>query len=161
MSGEGPPLPFEAMVEHRLAAEAAVRDLVHRYALAVDRGRFDDAADLFAEDAVFELGERAWRGPEGVLAMLRWAAESVLGDPPSGATAVPTVRHHLTTQVVEVDGPGSASSQSYFLAVVGDRIDHWGRYLDRCAVVGGRWQFTRRRDVVDGAVPGGWAAASR
>jgi hypothetical protein len=39
-------------------------------------------------------------------------------------------------------------------------LDHWGRYLDEYAVVDGRWLFTLRREILDGLVPGGWAAAA-
>jgi hypothetical protein len=37
-------------------------------------------------------------------------------------------------------------------------LDHWGRYLDEFAPVGGRWLITHRREITDAAFEGGWGA---
>jgi hypothetical protein len=68
------------------------------------------------------------------------------------------VRHHTSTLQIDVDGPTVARSRCYYQVVMSHGLDHWGRYLDDFAVIGGRWVFTRRREILDGTTPGGWAA---
>jgi hypothetical protein len=55
----------------RLLAESEVRNLQHAYGYYVDRKLWDDVADLFAADAIFELGLRGvYRGRPSIRRML-------------------------------------------------------------------------------------------
>lgn len=50
-----------------LLAQSLAQNTVNAYGYYIDRGLYDDAADLFADDALIEQGGAgAWRGREGV-----------------------------------------------------------------------------------------------
>ena len=63
------------------------------------------------------------------------------------------MRHHLTTQGIELDPEGGARAWSYFLVVSEVGPDHAGRYIDRLRRVDGRWQIEHRRVVVEWQSP--------
>ena len=69
------------------------------------------------------------------------------------------LRHFTATLQIDVESETFARARCYYQVVMTDGLDHWGRYLDEFGVVEGHWLFTRRREVLDGAVPGGWAAS--
>jgi hypothetical protein len=52
-----------------LIARENVRDLVARYNANADTGRFDQAVELFAPDAVLEIGDARHEGREGIRAL--------------------------------------------------------------------------------------------
>ena len=68
--------------------------------------------------------------------------------------------HFTSTLQIDVLSPTSAKGRCYYQVLTPEGLDHWGRYLDEYGVVEGRWVFTHRREILDGFVPGGWAAAA-
>lgn len=138
-----------------LVARESIRDLVARYNANGDSGRFDHVVELFAPDAVMEVDGREYHGREEIRTIFTTAADSIRDRP-----GPPLLRHHTSTLQVDVDGPESATARCYYQVLMADGLDHWGRYIDRFGVVDGRWLFTRRREVLDGFVPGGWAAST-
>jgi len=143
------------MESWELVARESVRDLVARYNANGDSGRFDQVVELFAPDAVMEVDGREYRGRDEIRTIFTAAAESIRDRP-----GPPIVRHHTSTLQIDVDGPGSAAARCYYQVLMAHGLDHWGRYIDQFGVVDGRWLFTRRREVLDGVVPGGWAAST-
>ena len=131
-----------------LVARESIRDLVARYNANGDTGRFDQVLELFAPDAVMQLDDREYVGHEDIRSIFTHAAGAVTG--------APRIQHHTATLQIDVTDPEHASGRSYFQVLAGEGLDHWGRYLDRYVVAGGRWRFARRRVVTDGWVPGGW-----
>jgi ketosteroid isomerase-like protein len=132
-----------------LAAREAIRDVIARYAALVDRGRFDALLELFADDAVLEAGDRPpARGRAAIREFLAGTGERL-----ARATLRPVIRHHVSTVVIDVDGPSAATATSYFLAITERGPDHWGRYRDRF-VRDGRWQIGHRTVRIDGRAPG-------
>jgi hypothetical protein len=137
-----------------IEARLAVLDLIARYNANGDTGRFDQVVELFADDAVMVSGGRRYEGQAGVREVFT-SAGSALDD--FGATVM---RHSTATHQIDVLGPAEARSYCYFTVLVGTHgLDHWGRYIDRFGVRDGRWRFTERRILIDGRVPGGWAAS--
>jgi hypothetical protein len=135
-----------------LVARESIRDLVARYNANGDSGRFDVVLECFAPDAVMELDGRAYRGHVEILTIFTDAAEAARRRPE------PVImRHHTSTLQIDLAGPYEASSRCYYQVVTGNGLDHWGRYLDRYAVLNGKWHFVHRREFLDGVVPGGWA----
>src|SRR5438552_12661219 len=129
-----------------LAAREAIRETVARYAHLVDRGRIDELVELFTEDGTLEAGDRPpARGRAAIRAFFLETGRRL-----ASAFARPLIRHHVSNLVIEVTDSDSASTEAYFLAITERGPDHWGRYRDRFARLGGRWLFAYRRATVDG-----------
>jgi ketosteroid isomerase-like protein len=140
-----------------LVAREMIRDLVARYAHGVDRGRFDEVVALFADDAVLELPDgRRLTGHGAIRAFLDGTRDAA-----RAAGANPFIRHHVASHHIDVEGPDGAVGFAYFFVLTERGPDHWGRYADRYARVGGRWLFASRRVRLDGWAPGSTAAERR
>ena len=126
----------------------AIRDVIARYNLFGDSGRFDEMLALFVPDATVIVGGTAYDGKDAIRALFETAA----GPNPAH------VRHFTSTHVVEVDGD-IAKARCYFQVLTEHGLDHWGRYRDTLVRSGDRWLFARRDVRVDGRTPGGWADA--
>jgi hypothetical protein len=126
-----------------------IRETLARYNLAGDRGQIDELAGCFVEDAVLEV-EGAWRAHGREEIRRQTGATAVAA---SASRRGPLMRHHLTTQGIELDREGGARAWSYFLVVSEIGPDHAGRYIDRLRRVDGRWQIEHRRVVVEWQSP--------
>jgi uncharacterized protein (TIGR02246 family) len=143
------------MEQWELAAREAIRETVAAYAHCADSGRFEDFAALFAVDGVLEVrGEEPLHGRDAIRAFLQGVGTDL-----SAATAVPTIRHHVSNLTIDVVSPSEARGGCYFLAITEHGVDHWGRYRDRYVPDGDKWLFAHRLARTDGTTPGGWAAA--
>ncbi len=136
-----------------LIARESIRDLVARYNANADAGRFAEVVALFTEDAVMELpdssgGGELIAGRDAIAAMFRDVRGQVVTSAPAGTT--PHLRHFTATLQIDVDSPDHATSRSYFLVLMPEGLDHWGRYVDEYVRVDGEWRFARRRASVDG-----------
>lgn len=138
-----------------LVAREQIRDTLARYAQCVDGGRFDDLVELFTADGVLEIDGRApQRGHAAIRAFLGSTRESLVA-----ALDRPYVRHHISSVVIDIHGPTTASASSYFLSITQHGSDHWGRYRDRLVATAGRWLLAHRRVRPDGHAPQSWRAA--
>jgi 3-phenylpropionate/cinnamic acid dioxygenase small subunit len=135
-----------------LVCREQVRDVVSRYAIYVDSGRFDEMMPLFAPDATFLLEEREYRGHREIKSIFTKAAVSLVDH----AGPRPMVRHMITTHEIVPLSETTARSRCYFLALAKDRLAHWGRYMDEFELVEGSWKITTRRVIVDGSADDGW-----
>ncbi len=121
----------------RLADELELRNLVARYADAVNRRAADDWAATWAEEGVWHLFGRDVEGRTAVV-------ETWLGAMGFFASVVQLI--HSGT--LEIDG--DRATGRWYLSEVGqtakgDRIFTVGVYHDECERKDGRWLFTRRR----------------
>jgi ketosteroid isomerase-like protein len=134
-------------MEHwELAAREAVRDLVARYAHLVDRGRLDEVAALFTDDAVLEAGDLPpARGRAAIRSLFADTGGRLAA---GGAPAL--IRHHVTSVQVDVLGPDDAEAASYFQALTAGGLDHWGRYRDRVVRRDAIWRLAYRAVRIDG-----------
>ena len=123
----------------RLAAEAAIRDVLARYCHAVDDGDLAALGACFADDAELHAFGRDRTGREAITALLdkvipadrrgkHLTANTVIGD----ITAGP-------------DGTGSAHASSDFAFLGPDGSVTTGRYEDDLVASGGQWQIATRR----------------
>ena len=140
-----------------LIARESVRDLVARYNANADTGRFDEAVELFAPDAVLEIGAARHEGRDGIRALFAGTRETVAAH--SGG-APRYLRHYTATLQIDVTSATTARSRCYYAVLLDHGLDHWGRYVDEFAEIDARWRFTRRRVTVDGRAEGSMFAAS-
>jgi hypothetical protein len=127
-----------------LLAREAIRDTLCRYNLAGDRGRLDELVACFSEDGVLEVkGE--WRATGAAEIRERTGGAA----PDTGGRSRGLLRHHLTTQGIELLGPDAARAWSYFLVLTEAGPDHAGRYADQLRKQAGGWLLTHRRVVVE------------
>jgi hypothetical protein len=139
-----------------LIARESIRDLVARYNSNGDSGRFEDLLALFAPHAVMAVDGEVHDGHEAIRAMFEAAAATVVAH----GSGTRYIRHFTGTHQIDVLSGTEAKGRCYYQVVTPEGLDHWGRYLDEYAVVEGRWLFTRRREILDGLVAGGWAASA-
>lgn len=130
--------------------EEAIRDVVARYNLYGDRGRFDEMLELFAEDATLVTDEATYVGRAAIRQLMVTAA--------GGDDLPQRIRHFTSTVVVDLTASDRASVRAYFQVLTENGLDHWGTYRDVLVREGERWLFARREVRLDGMVPGGWAA---
>ena len=120
----------------RVVDEAAIRDLVRRYAHYVFRGDARGASDLFTEDCVMDTGDR--EPIRGRAALYASYAEIF------GATEFrPFIHNH----VVEIDGDRATGCCDLDVraTVEGERMVGFGSYTDEYVRVGDGWQIAKRR----------------
>jgi 3-phenylpropionate/cinnamic acid dioxygenase small subunit len=150
-----------------LLAREGIRDLVSRYNSYGDTGKFDRLWDLFASDAVMEIGpargERTtYTGLDDVKRIFVGAQDRVAAQPESDAPMY--LRHFTATHQIDLVDADHATGRCYFAVIIGggDRqggLDHWGRYIDEYVRIDGAWRFQRRRVFVDGRVETSWFAS--
>jgi uncharacterized protein (TIGR02246 family) len=141
-----------------LVAREEIRDTIIRYAHSADSGRADDFVELFTEDAVLEIkGRVVYRGRDEIRGMLEGAKAGVVNRAKSQL-----IRHHNTNLLIDFDDPTRARTRLYFLAVMEDGADHWGRYRDvLVAQPDGRWRFQERVVRMDGHAPASWGGLAQ
>jgi hypothetical protein len=140
-----------------LIAREAIRDAVARYNATADTGRFVETIELFAEEAVLEIGDEVLAGRQAIREMFAATRDSIAGR--SGGQPA-YVRHLTATLQIDLVSATAGTARCYFQVLMAHGLDHWGRYIDRFALVDGRWRFTHRRVLIDGRTSGGWAADS-
>jgi hypothetical protein len=126
------PTGLEARID-RLESLDAIRQLAHRYALAVDARNLDDLVELFVEDV------RVGRHADGRRALRAWFDEAL--------RKVETTIHLVANHVIDFDDADHARGVVYCRDEV-ERgatwevgyIQYWDRYERRA----GAWYFVRR-----------------
>lgn len=125
--------------------EAAIANLVHRYAQHVDAGELEDAAALFTHA---QINLRTTDGNEitdasGLLE--HWRRVAILYD-----DGTPRTKHIMTNLIIEVSDDGDwATCSSYYTVLQVDRSGAMavilaGRYLDQFQCSDGEWRFSAR-----------------
>jgi uncharacterized protein (TIGR02246 family) len=144
------PLREGGMDAAEAIAREAIRDVIARYNHAGDRGNLDALLACFTADGVLDLeGIPPLRGRDAI----RRHLEGVVRDLAAN-TSRATLRHHVSSVLIELTGTDSANASSYFATYTEIGLDHWGRYQDRLVRLSGAWLLSHRRVRVDGAVPG-------
>lgn len=121
--------------EDRLAVEWQCARLIALYANLNDEARWDDVADLYAEDGVMyrpTAPDAPVEGREAIRAAFK-------GRPPR------TTRHVCSNVVIEVEGPATAHGTSAMLLFTGDGPPLVGSFHDRFCLTEHGWRFAERR----------------
>jgi hypothetical protein len=126
------PNGLEARVD-RLESLDEIRQLPHRYALAVDTRNIDDLVELFVEDV------RVGRDERGRPALRKWFVDAL--------QRVETTIHLVANHVIDFDDANHAHGVVYCRDEV-DRGSGWNvgyiQYWDRYERRDGTWYFVRR-----------------
>lgn len=131
-------------------AREEIRDVIARYNHAGDRGRLEELAECFAREGVMELpGEEPLRGRAAIVSHLSGVVDEL-----AGHTVRATLRHHVASVLIELEGQDAARARAYFSVYTEIGLDHWGVYRDRLRREDGAWLLAHRRVQVDGAVQG-------
>ena len=133
-----------------------IRDLIHRYCWAVDKGTLSEVMALFHDPSTLIL--TPGKKYEGKLAVQRWYEVYL-------QNRMEVLRHLVHNQVITLDGD-TATSKSYFDAVgdlKGESITVAGYYEDKLLRVNGEWKFTEKVIRLDFLVPinEGWGGKRR
>jgi 3-phenylpropionate/cinnamic acid dioxygenase small subunit len=130
--------------------EAAIANLVFRYAELIDGGDYDGIGALFADAVITaEGGSVEWRGAEAITAMYVNGTRRY-------EDGTPRSKHVTSNLIVEVDDARAhATCRSYYTVL--QQTDEVplqpivsGRYHDKFArAVDGPWRFTHRHMFVD------------
>ena len=141
------------MERTELIAREGIRDLLGRYTWAGDTGRTAEVADCFTVDGVLDLGEDG--GTFEGRAAIETELESVVARVAQSAQSHGPVNHHVSSVLITMADPTTATVRSYFCVYTDAGADHWGRYRDDVVMdrVDGHWRFARRVVRVTGAAP--------
>ena len=138
------------MERTELIAREGIRDLLGRYTWAGDTGNTVEVADCFTIDGVLDLGDHGGRivGRAAIAAEL----EAVVARVASSADAPGPVNHHVSSILITMTDPTTATVRSYFSVFAKSGPDHWGRYRDDVVMdrVDGHWRFATRTVRVTG-----------
>lgn len=132
----------------RIEDEAAIRHLVLQYAALLDARKFDEYANLFAENGVWKNGPTEKHGRAEIRAML----DDIYGTP--APDFVNTESYRIVHNVeIAIDSPDHATGRSRQLTIMrGEggsptpRLS--GIYEDEYIRENGEWKFLRRVDTV-------------
>jgi hypothetical protein len=131
------------MSELTTADRLAIEDTLRRYCHCIDRGRWEEFAELFTDDCRLDLSQvlGLYEGADGI----RQFGETI-------RSVGLFMRHLLTNVVVRGDG-ACARTESYVLAITGPKgsapQQSTGIYEDELVKRDGRWLLRRRRLTLD------------
>jgi hypothetical protein len=118
----------------RLESAEEIRQLPHRYALAIDTRNLDDLVELFVEDV------RVGRDASGRGALRAWFLDAL--------ARIGTSIHLVGNHVFDFEDADHATGVVYCREEI-DRRHDWGngyvQYWDRYERRDGRWYFVRRK----------------
>ena len=127
----------------------AIRKTIANYTMAGDRLRVDDFLATFTPDAIFESEalskEKTFRyvGREAIKAFISgWGRGAKDANPVHQAKFI---RHHLATCQIDLTGPESAKSRTYWVAYTDAGPDHCGYYVDEFRKIGHSWLIAHRK----------------
>jgi len=127
-----------------LEEKDAIRELIARYCFFIDGGQYDEWAETFAEEAIFEVsGMFKFEGRKAI----REFADHI----PKNAKGLPGMKHCTLNQTIDVSGERAKASCYLLLIREGTplHVDIAGRYEDELVKRSGRWFFTRRTAYFD------------
>jgi hypothetical protein len=134
-------------VEDAVAREH-IRDTLARYNIAGDGRDLAAFIDTFTDDAVYESAVFRCEGRAQIESYLRaaWAAKS------NGPVAR-FRRHNITTCQIDLTGPLTANSRTYYFVLTDLGPDHSGYYIDQWRSGRDRWLMSHRQVWMDWCHP--------
>lgn len=157
-----PPAPTLEQRTDRLIAASDIKKLQRAYGYYIDKGYWQDAADLFADDATFEWGvDGVYVGRARILEYLIRQGGGNLGP---GLPFGQHNRHYMLQPVITVSDEKTGYARWRELSMTGEygKSAHWGDgvYENVYELSSGVWKIKRLRYFPNFIAPyeGGWAA---
>lgn len=119
----------------RRAAEADCARLIALYANLNDEARWDEVAELYAEDGVMVRPT----APNAPVAGREAILEAFKARPPR------TTRHVCSNVVIDVESDSTARGTSAMLLFTGEAVPLVGSFHDRFILTDDGWRFAERR----------------
>ena len=145
------------MTLDELLARECIRHTIASYNMAGDRLRVDDFVAVFTDDAILQSDgvapekEFRYSGRAEIHAFISsWGKGAKEAQPVHQAKFI---RHHLSTCHIELTGPDTARSRTYWVAYTDIGPDHAGYYLDTFRRVDGHWLIAHRKVRLDWRSP--------
>lgn len=139
------------MTIEELLAREGVRHTLASYNMAGDRLRVEDFMAVFTEDALFESAGFRCEGRQAIYEWLTGWGRPATDTPPRRRAKL--VRHNLTTCLIDVTGPETATARTYFVVLTDIGPDHCGHYVDAFRKVETRWLIAHRKVRLDWRSP--------
>lgn len=137
------------MTSEECAAIETIRRTINSYTIAGDSRNRALFESLWADHALFEFdgfpplpGFRREGIAEIRVGLSSWNPDRSK-DPSFTKTSF--IRHNLTTCLIDLTGPDTASARTYFIVYTEGGPDHAGNYDDEFVRQGDRWLFSHRR----------------
>lgn len=136
------------MSREEAVAREHIRDTMARYNIGGDRRDLPAFVATFTDDAVYESAVFHCVSKAKIEAYLaaNWNAK------PTGPVAR-FRRHNLTTCQIDLTGPTTAISRTYYFVITDLGPDHSGYYVDRWREEKGRWLIAHREVWMDWCHP--------
>jgi 3-phenylpropionate/cinnamic acid dioxygenase small subunit len=135
------------MTLDELLAREAIRQTLVNYNIGGDRLKPEQFLAVFTEDAVFEVQDA--KNPvrnDGLPAIRAWFTGWIEDTKASQQSHRATfIRHHLSTCQIDLTGPETAETRTYWTAYTDVGPDHGGQYIDKFRKVGDKWLIAHRR----------------
>lgn len=131
-----------------ISDDQAIRNLLYRYAEAIDAADFDAVAELFANATLTAEGvpDMANHGYEAVLDQYRTTTRI-------HADGTPRTAHVMTNAIIEIDGDRATARSRYTVSQQTDTLPLQpiivGRYHDTFERADGQWRFATRHFFMD------------
>jgi uncharacterized protein (TIGR02246 family) len=147
-----PPVPGESSdVLRRLADRAEIEELVANYVKGLDGLDADLYANVFTEDAVYDVTGTVYQGRDAIRKIVTGLQESRARNEAQG-TESPALYHVMSNSSIELIDEDEARHTSYAQTVrAADDgkfiVGFMGRYEDEIVKRDGRWQIKSRKLV--------------
>ena len=141
------------MTEEERCAIEAIRLTIHSYNIAGDSRNAALYIPLWADDARLEFAGFppvpgfACEGAKEIAARTEAWNPDPSKDP--GFTKTKFIRHNLTTSLITLRGPDTATARTYFIVMTEIGQDHCGTYDDELVCRDAKWLFRHRRIALD------------
>lgn len=135
----------------RLLDKAAIEDVLVQYTRALDTLDADRYASVFAEDAVFEMGQGQTRKGRAEIRSIITGLQESRAEREAAGTATPSLMHHvMTNATLDIVSDREAHHYAYWMTILGDaennyRIASMGHYEDVIVKRDGQWLIQSRR----------------
>jgi hypothetical protein len=127
----------------------AIRYTISRYISAIDRGKYEELADVFASDGTMTFGGHASLvGHDQIISSMRQGAERRGAYQPGNFQ-----RHVLGHSIINVIDGRTARSVHYILVMSEVGVDHSGVYVDDFVKSSDRWLIAHRKANLEWVTP--------
>jgi uncharacterized protein (TIGR02246 family) len=128
----------------RIKDRVAIEQLMWDYIRALDSGNAEAYAALFAPDGQFGRGDKAVKGREALIKMMKDAAQQLEAAKKSG-TKMERMNHVLTNTHIEFVNDDHARFYAYWMGVfTSGKVTSAGREVNELVKIDGKWLISVR-----------------